>query len=290
MDEKGVYGVARSVWDCEAFMRQKFTQREAWLWLVGAAVWKQTKVNIEGRWVTLERSEFCYSSRFLAKKWRWKKDAVLRFMKHLKNEAMIRARERASDRDSIPVYSVCKYNEFQVVGLPSAPANAPADAPPNAPAVRQPCAKEEALQTLETLEQPEEGAPKGAVVLTLPSKPVLPDWLPMNAWRGYCEMRRKARKPVTDHARDLILSKLDRWRMSGHDPGAILDNSTANGWTGIFEPKGGKNGRRNGATSHDTFISAGLSIINGGEPHEQGPMEGAGDDRPHGPVRALLPP
>ncbi|HEX2654498.1 MAG TPA: hypothetical protein VHN11_12700 [Xanthobacteraceae bacterium] len=49
------------------------------------------------------------------------------------------------------------------------------------------------------------------------------------------------------------------------------------------------NGRAK-ATAHDTFIAAGLSIIDGGKPHEQGPMEGAGDNGADGPVRALLPP
>lgn len=245
MDEKGVYGVARSVWDCEAFMRQKFTQREAWLWLVGAAVWKQTKINIEGRWLVLERSEFCYSSRFLAKKWKWKKDAVLRFMKHLKNEAMIRATERATERDSTPVYSICKYNDFQVVGLPSAPASAPEDAPLNAPAVRQPCAKEEALQTLE--EEPDKK--RSPALRAVPPKP-LPDWLPLEAWSAFLAMRRKIKKVPTDYAVDLLLAKLEKFRLKGHDPTEVLDYSTQNNYPGIFEPKAEKHGQR---TAHENF-------------------------------------
>lgn len=163
MDEKGVFGVARSVWDCDAFMKQRFTQREAWLWLVGAAMWRPGRVNVDGQWYDLERGEFCWSSRFLAKKWRWSKDAVLRFMKHLKSEAMLCASNRASNPGAIPVYSINKYNEFQVVGLPKEQQTAPAIAPVTAPATRQPCAKEETLQALETLEVIKVEAPASAV-------------------------------------------------------------------------------------------------------------------------------
>lgn len=99
-----------------------------------------------------------------------------------------------------------------------------------------------------------EAAPTGAVVVDL-----LPDWLNREAWAGYTEMRRKARKPMTPRAQSLILSKLDAWRMAGHDPTAILDNSTANSWTDVYEPKGNRNDNRK-STAHDTFIGAGASL------------------------------
>lgn len=249
MDEKGVYAIARSLWECEAFTRQKYTQREAWMWLIGAAVWKQTRINLDGKRVLLERGEFAFSLRFLAVKWKWSKDSVSRFFLLLKNEDMI----RDTQRDGHRVFSILKYNEFQVVGLPKRDTECDDDRDARETPPRQPRDKEETLQTLETLEVPEEGAPKGAVVLPISSKPVLPDWLPKEAWAGFCEMRRKARKPLTPRAQDLILSKLDRWRMAGHDPGAILDSSTANGWTGIFEPKAERNGQRK--SPHETAYS-----------------------------------
>lgn len=67
---------------------------------------------------------------------------------------------------------------------------------------------------------------------------VLPEWIPVEAWDGYVSMRKKQRKPMTDRARDLKVAELLRFRNAGHDVGAILDKSTANSWTDIYEPKG----------------------------------------------------
>ena len=70
----------------------------------------------------------------------------------------------------------------------------------------------------------------------------LPDWVPAESWLGYEDMRRKMRKPMTDKARALAVAKLDRLRDAGHEPEAVLDQSTMNSWQGLFEIKGQHNG------------------------------------------------
>jgi len=67
---------------------------------------------------------------------------------------------------------------------------------------------------------------------------VLPDWIPKEPWDGFVEMRKKQKKPLTDRARDLKVSELQRFQAAGHDIGAILDRSTANCWIDLYEPKG----------------------------------------------------
>lgn len=69
----------------------------------------------------------------------------------------------------------------------------------------------------------------------------IPDWMPTGQWEAYLEMRKAKGAKPTPHAIGLLIAKLDRWRASGHDPGAILDNSTENNWTGLFEPKAPRN-------------------------------------------------
>lgn len=75
--------------------------------------------------------------------------------------------------------------------------------------------------------------PAAAVVAVID----LPDWLPLEAWRGYLEMRREKRKPPTDHAVKLLLDDLAKWHAKGHDIAAALNASTRNGWTDVYEPK-----------------------------------------------------
>lgn len=63
----------------------------------------------------------------------------------------------------------------------------------------------------------------------------LPDWIPAEAWAGYVEMRKKQKKPLTDHAMKLRISDLHAFKAQGHDIEAILNQSTANGWTDLYE-------------------------------------------------------
>lgn len=241
MDEKGVYAIARSLWDSDAFTNQKYTQREAWMWLIGAAVWKQTRLFVDGHRITLERGEFSFSVRFLAVKWKWAKSTVSRFLVTLEKRFMI----RDTKRDGLSVYSITKYNDFQVVGLP----RGTDDGTQSGTAVGQQWDKEETLQTLEAKKEVKERAPALRVV---PSRP-LPVWLSVEAWSGYLEMRRKLKKSPTERGVDLLIAKLEKFMLRGHDPTAILDNSTQNNWIGIFEPKAERNGQR---SNHETFAQA----------------------------------
>jgi len=65
----------------------------------------------------------------------------------------------------------------------------------------------------------------------------LPEWVPLEAWNGFVEMRKGKKAEVRGRAFDLIIKQLERFRASGEDISAILDQSTANGWKGLFSLK-----------------------------------------------------
>lgn len=65
----------------------------------------------------------------------------------------------------------------------------------------------------------------------------IPDWLPAEAWAGFIEMRKKIKKPMTDHAAGLIIKKLDGFRADGQDVAQILNNSIENSWQSVFEDR-----------------------------------------------------
>lgn len=71
----------------------------------------------------------------------------------------------------------------------------------------------------------------------LASDVALPDWMPMQAWTGYLDMRKSKRKVPTPYALSLVLGDLSRFHAKGHDVAAVLDASTKNGWTDVYEPK-----------------------------------------------------
>lgn len=75
--------------------------------------------------------------------------------------------------------------------------------------------------------------------------PAIPDWVPVEPWNAFIAMRKRKGGMPTARAIELILGKLERWRTTGQDPGAVLDQSTEKGWTGIFELKDDRRGTGN---------------------------------------------
>jgi hypothetical protein len=63
----------------------------------------------------------------------------------------------------------------------------------------------------------------------------LPDWLPVEAWEGFVEMRKQIKKPLkTERAISLAINTLDKLRAEGQNVAAVLDQSTMNSWLGLF--------------------------------------------------------
>jgi hypothetical protein len=153
MSERGVFAVDRGIWDDPDFANEPFTEREAWMWLVGAAAWEELRIRIDGHPLTLQRGEFCYAVRFLATKWSWSKSKVSRFIDSLKKRDMLRDTTRDATRDATHVYLISNYNKFQRVGLPQRDTGKDASRDASRDADGTPVGhlrdKEETLETLE---------------------------------------------------------------------------------------------------------------------------------------------
>ena len=71
----------------------------------------------------------------------------------------------------------------------------------------------------------------------------LPPWMPEEVWREFLKMRKKKRNSPTEYAKVLLISRLDRLRLAGHDVQTIIDTSIEHGWLTFYEPKENGNGR-----------------------------------------------
>lgn len=65
----------------------------------------------------------------------------------------------------------------------------------------------------------------------------LPEWIPLEAWNGFMEMRSKSKTPLTERAVKKTLEDLDKFRKQGLDLEAILDQSTMRCYRGVFPVK-----------------------------------------------------
>jgi len=64
---------------------------------------------------------------------------------------------------------------------------------------------------------------------------VLPDWMPLETWQAFLAMRKKMKRVPTDHAVDLLIKKLDRFRANGQNIQAVLEKSITSNWQDVFE-------------------------------------------------------
>jgi uncharacterized protein YdaU (DUF1376 family) len=65
----------------------------------------------------------------------------------------------------------------------------------------------------------------------------LPTWLSETHWKDFVEFRKFIKKPMTEKAKHLMLSKLQKIKDNGHDPIMAMNTSIANNWSDIYEPK-----------------------------------------------------
>ncbi len=101
--------IARALLKHEAFKDQPFTEREAFMWLIMEASWKERVKRVGNVTVTLERGQLAASVRFMAEAWQWEKSTVDRFLQRLKKRDMI----GTDSGTGVNVITVCNYNEYQ---------------------------------------------------------------------------------------------------------------------------------------------------------------------------------
>lgn len=105
----GTVNIARSLFHDAAFKDQPFTEREAFMWMVMEASWKDREKRIDNKVVSLKRGQLAASIRFMAEAWSWEKSTVDRFLKRLKNRDMI----GTDSGTGVNVITICKYSEYQ---------------------------------------------------------------------------------------------------------------------------------------------------------------------------------
>lgn len=111
-----------------------------------------------------------------------------------------------------------------------------------------------------------------------PTPPVaaspLPDWLPTDAWSAFLDARTAMKAKPTERAKSLLIDELAKLREQGHDPRAVLEQSTQRSWRGLFPVK--HDARGNGKA--DRREAAGAAMFDpvrtdDGRPNETDPRD-----------------
>ena len=103
----------RSIFSHHFFAPEPYTEREAWTWLIAEAAWKPCTVRVRQSMVEIGRGELIYSTRFLAKKWRWDRSHVRRFIARLIAEKMVDPQLNPQLTHKPTHLTICNYDKFQ---------------------------------------------------------------------------------------------------------------------------------------------------------------------------------
>lgn len=206
----------------------------AFAWMVMRASWKPVRVRYKGKAVSLERGQLCVSQRDMAAALDRDKGWVERLWKRLQTQGAIEVDRGAAAM----IITICNYAKYQ-------------DKSDKAKAVDGAEDEADARQGQGTEQRREQLNKKQVIIEPNGSNKrarkdfVLPDWVPVEPWDGYCAMRKAIKKPLTDRAKVLAINNLDRLRNEGHEPARVLDQSTEASWQGLFAVKGDYDGRNN---------------------------------------------
>jgi hypothetical protein len=69
-----------------------------------------------------------------------------------------------------------------------------------------------------------------------------PSWIDPGTWQTYLDHRRCIKAPMSEVAQQRAITALERLRLEGQDPEAVLNQSIVNGWKGLFPVKSGAPG------------------------------------------------
>jgi len=83
----------------------------------------------------------------------------------------------------------------------------------------------------------------------------IPDYIDGDKWLAFMEVRQNLKAPNTERAIKGLLNKLDKFYSEGLDVNEIIDESTINGWKGLFAPKGKKSNLQNNISEAMDFIN-----------------------------------
>jgi hypothetical protein len=218
----GTVNIARSLFSDEAFKTQPFTEREAFMWLVMEASWKDRTKRVGTITVQLKRGQLAASVRFMAEAWQWEKSTVDRFLKRLQKRDMI----GTDCGTGVNVITVCKYNDYQGSGAScGTEENEKRDSSGTASGqTRTPDAIPDAIHKEPPL------PPKGG------ERAILCEVMSERSADDFIAHRKAKRAKLTERAAQIIADNL----RGHHDPDAVVRMSVMNGWTGIFPDRAPK--------------------------------------------------
>ena len=80
-------------------------------------------------------------------------------------------------------------------------------------------------------------SPSPTPTTKITNKAQAPDWLDHKLFNDFLEHRKKLRKPMTEKAKELFFSKLNKFKEQGFNPTELIETAIVSGWQTVYEPR-----------------------------------------------------
>jgi len=109
MSSNGWIKLHRKIQDNELWLSEKFTKSQAWIDMLLLANHKKNMFFLRGNEVHVERGQIARSEQSLARRWRWSREKVRRFLSFLKTRQQIEQQKS----NVINIITIKNYDEYQ---------------------------------------------------------------------------------------------------------------------------------------------------------------------------------
>lgn len=219
--KQGWVPVKRQIQEHWLWKDKPFSQGQAWIDLIMLANYEDTKMPYKGEIITCERGTVNLSISYLANRWGWSRDKTRRFLKLLEKDGMVTVKA-TTHRTTITLENYSIYNDV-------------------------PATKRQQIDSKPTASRQQADTTNNNNNINKETNIYNDEPKLDTAVKEFITFRKKIKKPMTDHAVKLMLSKLNKLSSDTDEQVEILNQSILNGWQGIYplkqeEKKSGQNG------------------------------------------------
>jgi hypothetical protein len=235
MAQQGWIKIHRKLRECYIWDdKEPFDKRSAWIDLLLSANHADKKTLINNQAVLVKRGSFITSEVKLSERWKWDRGKVRRFLSMLQKDNMII--KTATSRLYITV-SIVNYDIYQ--SATSEDVETTNLEPYNTASNEQVTNKDSTSNAQVTnINKNDKECNKNSknekkdIIGDFTANEILKETI-----KDFMQMRVKIKKPMTEKALKLMLSKLNELTSNDNEKIQILNNSIENSWQGIFPLK-----------------------------------------------------
>lgn len=111
--------INRALLESNRWLAEPFTRAQAWVDLIGLARHNDGYMRIRGIKIELKRGQVGRSQLTLAKRWRWSRKKVKRYLNELENDGDVTQQTTHQNSNVTTVITILRYNYWQGEGAPN---------------------------------------------------------------------------------------------------------------------------------------------------------------------------